>query len=155
MTIAGEEKLKRYIKDNNLAAEHLHFDQSCHSVEDAAKAVGGNKDEFVKNICLFDDKHNLIVAIVKGEDKVSLSKISAALGIGKLQLATPAEILEKTGYPCGGTPSFGFKARFLIDPRVMEKKIVYTGGGSQQSLVRISSQELERANNGELISIRK
>lgn len=38
--------------------------------------------------------------------------------IGK-GLATPGEILEKTGYPCGGTPSFGYQAMFLVDPKVM------------------------------------
>ena len=47
---------------------------------------------------------------------------------------TPDEMLAKTGYPCGGTPSFGFAATFLIDPRVMRKDEVYTGGGSETTL---------------------
>ena len=65
------------------------------------------------------------------------------------------EILKKTGYPCGGTPSFGYNAEFLIDPKVMEKEIVYTGGGSENSLVKILTKELQKSNNGKIVRVRK
>jgi Cys-tRNA(Pro)/Cys-tRNA(Cys) deacylase len=38
---------------------------------------------------------------------------------------------------------------------VMEREIVYTGGGSETSLVKISTQELVRANQGTILRIRK
>ena len=69
---------------------------------------------FVKSICLIS-QDNLIVAIVKGEDRVSIRRVAEALNIAKPRMATPHEILEKTGYPCGGTPPLGFEAVFLID----------------------------------------
>jgi len=65
------------------------------------------------------------------------------------------EILEKTGYPCGGTPSFGYEAKFLIDPKVIEKGVVYSGGGSENALVKISPAEIKKANNGIVVRIRK
>jgi len=126
-----EEKIKKFIQDNNIEAEHLSFKQSCHSVEEAARAANVTREDFIKNICLIDSQGNLIVAIVKGEDKASMKRVAKALNIEKPRLATPEEILEKTGYPCGGVSSFGYQAKFLIDPRVMEKEIVYTGGGSE------------------------
>ncbi len=97
----------------------------------------------------------LIVAIVKGEGRASTSKVAACLGIGKPRTATPEEILEKTGYPCGGTPSFGYPAIFLIDSRVFEKESVYSGGGSQNSLVRIQPGEMQKANKGRAADISK
>lgn len=150
-----EEKIKQYIKDNNIKAEHLVFQQSCHSVADAAKAVNANPEDFVKNICIIDSKNNLIVAIVKGENKVDLNKISKLLNIERPRMATPDEILEKTKYPCGGTPSFGYHATFLIDEQVMEKEFVYSGGGSENSLIKVSTKELQKANNGKILKIRK
>ena len=33
-----EEKLKRFIETNGITAEHLSFEQSCHSVAEAAEA---------------------------------------------------------------------------------------------------------------------
>lgn len=150
-----EEKLKEYMKDNNIQAEHLHFEKSCHSVEEAAKATNASLQDFVKNVCMVDSKGNFIVAIVKGEDRASTERVSKTLNIERPSLATEKEILEKTGYPCGGTPSFGFDAKFLIDLKVMEKDFVYTGGGSENSLVRISTKVLQNANNGQIIRIRK
>ena len=150
-----EEKLKRFLIDKNIQCKHLSFNQSCHSVEDAAKAANARAEDFVKNICMLDSDGGLIVAIVKGEDRVSTSLVGKALGIEKPRTATPGEIQQKTGYPCGGTPSFGYHAKFLIDPKVMEKEVVYSGGGSEKSLIKISPLELKRSNGGEIVRVRK
>ena len=150
-----EQKLKKFLQDNDIQGEHLSFDQSCHSVEDAAQAANVNTNDFVKNICMIDANGELIVAIVKGEDRVSTSRVGKALEMERPRVATIDEILEDTGYPCGGTPSFGYSAIFLIDQMVMEKDIIFTGGGSQNSLVKISTRELCKANKGKVIRIRK
>jgi len=152
-----EQKLKEWMAENKVQAEHLSFTQSCHSVEEAAQVVGGEPEDFVKNICMIDLEGNLIVAIVKGEDKVSLDNVAADLGTSKskIRIAKPEEMLEKSGYPCGGTPSFGYSARFLVDERVMEKEIVYTGGGSETSLIKVSPKELLNANRGQIAKLRK
>ncbi|MBS3169260.1 YbaK/EbsC family protein [Candidatus Woesearchaeota archaeon] len=150
-----EDKLKWYIDENNIKAEHLSFKQSCHSVEEAALTANANSDDFVKNICLITSSDNLVVAIVKGEDRVSTTNVAKALNSEKIRVATPEEILQRTGYPCGGTPSFGYPAMFLIDPRVMEKEMVYSGGGSENSLIKIAAEELQKANNGRIVRIRK
>ena len=150
-----EEKIKKYIKDNHIKAEHLSFETFCHSVEEAVQTVNASVEDFVKNICLIDKEGNLIVAIVKGEDRASTKKIGKILGIERPRIASPQEILEKTGFICGGVPSFGYQATFLIDPKVMEKVAVYSGGGSEKSLIKISPQELLKANQNQVIKIRK
>ncbi|PIN75843.1 hypothetical protein COV18_01535 [Candidatus Woesearchaeota archaeon CG10_big_fil_rev_8_21_14_0_10_37_12] len=150
-----EEKLKKYIAENNIQAEHFSFNQSCHSVKEAAEAANTSEDNLVKNICMITADNNLIVAIVKGEDKASTTKVGKLLGMYRPRTATPDEILEKTGYPCGGTPSFGYNAIFLVDEKVMAKEIVYSGGGSQNSLVKIATKELVRANNAKICNIHK
>ena len=150
-----EQKLQQYMKENHIHAEHLSFSQSCHSVAEAAVAVNATPQDFVKNICMIDTQDRLIVAIVKGEDRVSTSLVGESLGISRPRIATPEEILAKTGYPCGGTPSFGYEAVFLVDPHVAQKEVVYTGGGSPNSLVKIPSSELLKANSGKVARIRK
>jgi Cys-tRNA(Pro)/Cys-tRNA(Cys) deacylase len=150
-----EQKLLLFIEEHDIQAEHLSFEQSCRSVAEAAQAVNASPEDLVKNICLIDTHGQPVIAIVKGEDRVSTSRIAQALTIDPPRMATAEEILEKTGYPCGGTPSFGYQATFLIDPRVMEKEVVFTGGGSETSLVKIAPQELVRANKGTVVRIRK
>ncbi len=150
-----EDKLKRYIEENNIVCEHLIFKNSCHSVKEAAETAGAEMDDFVKNICMADSDGNIIVAIVKGEDRASTKRVARALCIERPNTAIPENIFEKTGYPIGGVPSFGYKAVFLIDERVMEKEEVYSGGGSPNALVKIGSKELLASNGGIVARIRK
>ena len=150
-----EEKLKTYMRERNVSGEHLTFSEPTRSVAEAAKAAGVTPQDFVKNICMIDSNGSLVVGIVKGEDRVSTSRVAKLLGVETVRIATPDEILEKTGYPCGGTPSYGYQARFLIDDRVFQKDVVYTGGGSVNSLVKIPPAELLRANAGEVLRLRK
>ena len=116
-----EEKLKSFMEALGIQGKHCVFSQSCHSVAEAAAAVGGGPEDLVKNVCLVDEDSRFIVAIVKGEDRASTSRVAQALGARKVRTAFPAEVLERTGYPAGGTPLFGYEAIFLIDSKVMEK----------------------------------
>ena len=152
-----EAKLKDAIHRLGIEAEHRHFDQSCHSVAEAAAAVGAPSEGFVKNVGFADAAGNLVICIVKGEDQVDKDAAARIVGSDKLKRATPELMLEKTGYPVGGTPSFGYagSVTVLIDERVMERPLVWTGGGSPQALVRIAPSELLKANGGKVCRIRK
>lgn len=149
------QRFRAYLQDQQIQAEHLIFDKICHSVAEAAQAVNASTQDLVKSICLLDSGGQVITAIVKGDDRVSISRVARALQKEGLRLATPEEILVKTGYPCGGTPSFGYEALFLIDPKVMEREQVFAGGGSETSLVRIQTEELVRANRGTIVRVRQ
>ncbi len=151
-----EARLKTVIARNGWQVEHLTFDQSTHSVAEAAAVLGVTPQDLVKNICLMAPDGRLVVAIVRGEDRVSPALVAEALGLdGKPRLATAEEILARTGYPMGGTPSFGFDALFVMDEHTFEKPVVYTGGGSPSALARANPYELLRANRGLTAAIRK
>ena len=79
-------KLGKYIKEANIQCEHMYFQESCYSVEDAMKATDANREDFIKNICLIDHKKNLIVAIVKGEDKVDITTVEKLLNVKQLRI---------------------------------------------------------------------
>ncbi len=150
-----EERLKAFMREKEVDGEHLTFSSSCHSVAEAAEAAGVTPQDFVKSICMLDESERLIVGIVKGEDRASTSRVAKTLGVAMVRVATPEEVFGRTGYPCGGTPCFGFPATFLIDPKVMEKEFVYMGGGSETSLVKIKPSEIVKGNGGEVSRIRK
>ena len=150
-----EEKLKQFITANHVQAEHLTFTQSTHSVAEAAEAVGATAEDFIKSICLISKAGAIVVAIVKGEDRADRSAVQRLLNLTKLSIASPAEVLDKTGYPAGGTPPFGFAATFVMDERVFEKTLVYAGGGSPQALIYIAPTELQRVNGSRIASIRQ
>ena len=149
-----EEKIRKFIHINDIKAELLTFNQSTHSVSEAAAAVKAQPEDFVKSICMIGPNGELIVAIVKGEHRASTSRVSKALKIDRPRLAKPDEMMEKSGYPAGGTPAFGYHAIFLMDPKVMEKKMVYSGGGSENALILMSPEQMKKANGARVTRVR-
>jgi len=152
---AYERRLQQYMAQQGIDAEHLCFQDSCHSVAEAADTAGCEPYELVKNVCLVAPNNQIVVAIVRGTDRVSTTRVGKALGTERPRTATPDEILDTTGYPCGGTPSFGYQAIFLIDPKVMETNTVYTGGGSTRALVRVGTTTLLTDSGGRVVRIRR
>lgn len=104
---------------------------------------------------MIDSNNELIVAIVKGNNRASTTRVAKSLNIEKPRLANGNEIIEHTGFPPGGVPSFGFQAKFLVDPKVTNMDVIYTGGGSENSLVKINVQDLLRINQGTVIKVSK
>lgn len=149
------ERLRAFIDAHQVQCEHLIFEQSTHSVAEAATAAGVTPEDFIKSVCMMTKDGRIIVAIVKGEDRADRSAVQRLLGLTKLSIASPELMLEKTGYPAGGTPPFGFNATFLMDERVFEKAVVYGGGGSDRGLIRIAPAEMQRVNNAQVAVIRK
>jgi Cys-tRNA(Pro)/Cys-tRNA(Cys) deacylase len=150
-----EGKLKKFLIDGKITGEHLHFVNSVHTVEDACREVNAEEDDFVKTICMISQEGNTICAIVLGSCRASTERVAKALNIARPHVASPQEALERTGYLVGGTPPFGYKAIFLIDPEVMAKEAVYAGGGTPNALIKISTKELQKANDALIVRIRK
>ncbi|MBO8157210.1 MAG: hypothetical protein H0Z32_12180 [Bacillaceae bacterium] len=150
-----EAKVKEYLDKNVMDAEHLVFEKSCHTVQEAAEAVGSSEDHIVKNVCMIGENQEFIVAIVEGNNRVSTKRVAKALNIERPRMADQEEVLARAGFPAGGVPSFGFDAIFLMDPKVTEMDWVYTGGGSDRSLVKIKVEDLLSLNHATVARVRK
>ncbi len=149
-----EAKLSRELEARQIEAEHLVFEQSCHSVAEAAEAAGVTPGDFIKSIGCLTEDGRFVLAVVRGVDKVSSTRVGKALQT-TARIATPDEVLEHTGFPCGGTPPVGVDVPCLVDPRVMELRTLFGGGGSPRALLRMTSEELLRGNAGTLVRIRR
>lgn len=149
-----EDKLAAYIATHRIEVEHLRFEVSCHSVAEAAKAAGVTAADFIKTICMRTKDGRMVAVIVKGEDRADRAAVQALLDIGKLSIASPDDMLARTGYPAGGTPPFGFDAQFVIDERVFETTLVFGGGGSEYALIRATPDALRAANGAQVAAVR-
>ena len=148
-----ESKLKQFIAEHHIAAEHIHFENTTRTVEDACREANCKPDDIVKSICIAGEQ--TIIALVLGSQRASTERVAKALGIERPDIATPEQVLEKTGYLAGGVPPFGYPAVFLIDPTVMEKDIMFAGGGTPNAIIRISAEEIIKVNGGMIVRVRK
>jgi len=149
-----EHKLKRFIESNGIDAEQLIFESSVHTVEEAAVALGRSASDLIKSMVLIQ-QGKIFVAIVSGTDRVSPRKIGALVGFPVPRAATPREVLEHTGYPVGGVPPFGYDAAVFIDPRVLDKKVVFGGGGSPRALLKVQPTDLLHVTKGTVVDVRE
>jgi len=156
--INEEEKLKQYIVEQGIEAEHIHFEESLHSVQDALRVSGFSLNNIIKTIVFKTSDGKVVAGIVPAEFRVSKSSLCAATGLENLEVATFDEAYQLTGYPAGGTPCFGYEATFVADPKVFDLEYnqgyVYTGGGSEFALTKISTDEIKRISSPIIMKIR-
>ena len=157
-----EEKLKQYIKENNIKAEQLFFDNLVDHKENVLKTIKEkeiNFNDIVKTVVFIDlnkelEYGNAVIGIVPANSRVNKDKLRK-ISNSKVKIASGEQVLILTSYPAGGVPPFGFKARFYMDKGLKNKDIVYAGGGSQRTLIKTTIKEILKANESEIVDILK
>ncbi len=148
--------LAEWIEENTIQADLIKLPVHTPTVKDAAKAVGTSPSQIIKPL-VFTVDGEPVVAIACGTSRVDRRAIATYFGVGRkrVKLAGAEAVLEMTGYPVGAVPPFGLKQEMqtFIDPRVLEHKEVYAGGGAIDSLLRISPGEIVRVTGAVVLDL--
>ena len=154
--ILGPTDLAEYLQVHDIQGEILDLDVPTPTVESAASAVGCQTSQIVKSL-LFFVRDEPVLAITSGPAHIERRTIAAHYQVGrkKVKLADPQRVLEETGFGVGAMPPFGHYSPLptLIDKRVLEKDQVYAGGGSEQTLLRISPRAILTATQGTILDL--
>jgi len=150
-----EEDLQSFLDARGINAEIIHLGRKTKTVEQAAAALGTSKDKIIKTLTFINGSGVPVLAIVTGEDVVNSKKLAEAVDTLGVRMATPSEVKRHSGYSVGGVPPVGHKVktRTVIDTKVMKKKLVYGGGGSDTSLLRIRPGDIKRLQDAMVKSI--
>jgi prolyl-tRNA editing enzyme YbaK/EbsC (Cys-tRNA(Pro) deacylase) len=154
--ILGPTQLAEYLKKHDIHGEIIALDVPTPTVKAAASAVGCQPEQIVKSL-LFFVNGKPVLAITSGLAHIERRSIAANFSVGrkKVKLADPQMVLDETGYGVGAMPPFGHFSPLttLIDKRVLEKDLVYAGGGSDQTLLRIAPQAILEATQGTILDL--
>ena len=150
------QKVRRYLAENGIDTEIVTFDDSTHTAEMAASALGTNVGNIVKSLLLLADGEPVLV-LCPGDRKVDARKVMKEVGARKVKMADADTIKDLTGFSIGGVPPVALKRTFptLIDRSFLDRDIVYAGAGSSNAMFRISSSELIRLTGGKVTDIEK
>jgi len=150
-----EGDLQRFLDARGIDAEIIHLGRKTKTVEQAAVALQTSKDKIIKTVTFIDGSGEPVLAIVTGEDTVNPKKLAEAIDTIGVRMATSTEVERHSGYSVGGVPPIGHKGniRTVIDMKVMRKKFVYGGGGSDTSLLKIRPWDIKRLQNAMVKSI--
>lgn len=156
MPLLSPKDLQRFIQAHNIRAEILHLDVLTPTVEAAAQAVGTEPENIVKSI-LFMVAGAPVLAIACGQARVDSRAIATLHGVGRKQvkLAPAQVVLQETGYEVGAMPPFGHlhPLETLLDRRVLERPVVYAGGGSERTLLRLAPQTILKVTRARVLDL--
>lgn len=152
----GPRDLEVFLQENGIPGEILYLQVPTPTVEAAAEAVKADPEHIIKSI-LFTINQEPMLAITCGPSHIERRAIAQYFNVGrkKVKLADPVTVVSKTGYQIGGMPPFGHLSPLptLIDQRVLEKDMVYAGGGSDQTLLYIKPETILSAAQAQVVDL--
>ena len=151
----GVKEVKSYINKNGINAEIIMFEaEQAKTSASAAEHLGCEVAQIAKSIVL--KAENPILVIISGDMRVDLKNLSEVIE-QKAKLASPEYVLEEIGFIIGGVPPMGFDkpVRILMDKSVERFAEVFSSGGSRESILRISVDDLKNATKCELVDVSK
>jgi prolyl-tRNA editing enzyme YbaK/EbsC (Cys-tRNA(Pro) deacylase) len=148
--------LEMYMQDKNIPGEIIHLEVPTPTVEAAAQAVGTQPEQIVKSI-LFLIADDPALTITCGQSYVERRALAAVYGVGrkKVKLAKPEAVLEQTGFEVGAMPPFGHHEPLptWMDKRVLQQAEVFAGGGAENALVRLATEDILTATQARVIDL--
>jgi prolyl-tRNA editing enzyme YbaK/EbsC (Cys-tRNA(Pro) deacylase) len=129
------------------------FDQSTHTAEEAAAAVGAELGQIVKSLVFVapadDGELELILCLVSGPNRVDLARLAAVTGERDIRRATAREAHELTGFSIGGIPPIGHArpARVIMDPDLGRFQTVWAAAGSATAVFPVPPATLRTLAN--------
>jgi peptidoglycan LD-endopeptidase LytH len=152
------DNLQAFMDANHVKGELLELETLTPTVESAARAVNAFPEQIVKSI-LFLVGETPILAVGCGTTSIDKRAIAVHYSVGRkrVKLASPEQVLKLSGYGVGAMPPFGHfnPIPTLIDPSVLTQSIVYTGGGAENTLIRISPNDILRITRADVVTLQK
>ena len=111
------------------------FDESTHTAEEAARAVGAELGQIVKSLVFVlpdeDAVPEPVLCLVSGPNRVDLGRLAAVLGRSDVRRANAREANDLTGFVIGGIPPFGHprRVRVVMDPDLGRFEVVWAAAG--------------------------
>lgn len=135
-----------YLLEQGVAHEIVHLPASSTTAKKAANLLGVTLPEVCKSL-VFNTDNGPVMALIPGHLHASPRLLRAALSCRRATLAKPDEVRELTGYRPGAVPPCGLAQEMPIvaDERLREAIVVYCGGGTSTTMLKIRSEDLIEA----------
>ena len=135
------------------------FDESTHTAQDAAAAVGADLGQIVKSLVFVvprdDGGQEPVVCLVSGRNRVDVARLAAVTGDQEIRRATAREAYELTGFSIGGIPPIGFDGsmRVIMDPDLGRYPTVWAAAGLPTAVFEVPPATLRILSNATVAPI--
>lgn len=128
------------------------FEQSTHTAQEAAEAVGAQLGQIVKTLVFVApaaEGPQVCLALVSGSNTVDVSRLAAVLGEPRLRRANADEVRRLTGFSIGGVPPIGHSRglRTVMDPDLGRFESVWAAAGTPNTVFEVPPATLRSLAN--------
>jgi len=142
------ERVRTFLNNRPKKLQIIEFEQSTHTSELAAQALGVEPGQIAKSLLFVTEKGPLMV-VTCGDKRINQKKIKENLGL-KARFASAEQVLEFTGYTPGGVCPFALKTTMPIylDISMHKYPIVYAAAGTSNTAVPVTFSDLMDITDG-------
>ncbi len=133
----------------------LEFPAGTKTAADAAAAIGCSVAQIAKSL-IFRIGDDVLLILVSGTNRVSLSKIESLLG-QKVSRADADWVREKTGFAIGGVSPVGHQTKplVLLDEDLLKLDPVWAAAGSPTHVFQTSAAALVQLTGARVADVRE
>jgi prolyl-tRNA editing enzyme YbaK/EbsC (Cys-tRNA(Pro) deacylase) len=134
----------------------VEFDESTHTAQEAADAIGCALAQIAKSILFRSQSGKAVLVIASGTNRVDEKKIRALLG-EKIERAPPDFVKEMTGFEVGGVPPVAHASPCVVflDEDMKAYPTLWAAGGTGNAVFEIGFEELVARSGAMVADVRK
>ena len=131
--------------EEGIPHEIVHLPSLSTTAQRAAELLGVDTAEVVKSLVFYMDDEPTLV-LVPGNSVADEDRLRSTLGCRHVRLAKAQEVLAVTGYRRGAVPPCGLATSLPVvaDPSAFVPPVVYCGGGTTTTMLKLRSEDLRR-----------
>jgi Ala-tRNA(Pro) deacylase len=150
-------QIKELLDSKKIEYTHLTHEH-VQTSEDAARIRGTRLEDAAKAlICKVQDTGELIQAILPANERLDLKKLKIILNTKNISLASPEEVLERTGCTIGSVPPFGilWKIRMFLDEELLKRDLIVFSAGTHNDSIQLKAEDYYSALNPIVVEMKK
>jgi len=134
----------------------VEFDESTHTAQEAADAIGCQLAQIAKSILFRSAGGKPVLVIASGTNRVDEKKIRALLG-EKIERASPDFVKEATGFEVGGVPPLGHASACVayLDEELKAYPTLWAAGGTPNAVFEIGFGQLAEMSGATVADVKK
>jgi Cys-tRNA(Pro) deacylase len=148
------ERVADFLRQAGAEARIEEFEEETPTAADAARAAGCAPSQIVKTVVLVAEGLPF-VALVPGDRRLDVRKVSRTLGVRKARFATTEEVEAATGFVPGAVAPFPLPKveRVVAERTLLALPLVWVGAGSTRHLASLAPRELVRLTRAEPMDV--
>lgn len=121
-----------------------------------AVALGLKENQTIKTLIFITDVDEQVLVMIGGDKNVISGHLKKVVGSRNVQLASPDNVLIKTGYQIGSIPPFSWQPegfRSFLDLKLIDEAILAVGAGIWGNEILITPANLLHASSAKVVNL--